>query len=754
MKLSFYFLLITYFISPFSLASQKSISGNIKDSDGSPIIGANISCGYNGTVSDVEGNYTIAVDENCLLIVAYPGYKSIEKRSDEISSPNNITMVIFEEQLDQVVVTASKFEQRISESTVSVDIIKPDLIKSANAVKVDAILDKVPGVQMINGQANIRGGSGFSYGAGSRVMVLFDDMPFLQMDIGLANWADLPIEAVGQVEVVKGASSALYGSSALNGIIHFRSQKVGAKPITNVFASYTAFQDPKEIKYKWWDETYKPQRLNIGLSHISKLSSKLTLSASGAYLNQDSYNKDTYERRARGAVNLKYALSERLSIGLNTMVNKNENSDFFIWRNALRGIYSPFDGTVSFGTRTRINTDPYIHYFAKNGITHKLNTRYYFVNNENNNNQSNKSQNYYTEYSLAKTFESKQLYLVGGIMNNITDAEAELFDGKSYLYRNTAAYAQADKKFGDKLSISAGLRYEYNLQNSPDSIPGFIIPGGKVEDDQVIARLGLNYKLSEYSGLRMSWGQGYRYPTITERFIRTTFGGFKIVPNPLLQPEYGWSAEIGIKQGFKLSSFKGYLDLSAFNSEYEDMIEFTFLERDLAFRPINIGNTRISGFEAAINGQFQIWKIPISILTGYTYINPIYKNFNDNPDIKENISTAQNVLKYRTKHQAKIDAEASYKFLSIGFSSQFNSHMINIDGRFEEPLEGVDLFAIQAFRNINNKGYNLLDARASIKYKGAKMTFLINNFKNIAYTVRPGLLEAPKNMSLRLDYTF
>jgi outer membrane receptor protein involved in Fe transport len=754
MKFKLYSLLILSFITPVILASQSAISGTIIDTEGNPIIGANISCGYSGTISDENGNYTLAISDNCTIIIAYPGFKSIERKSTDITNPYDVTLEVYEEQLDQLVVTASKFEQRISESTVSVDIVKPDLIKSANATRVDAILDKVPGVQMIGGQANIRGGSGFSYGAGSRVMVLFDDMPFLQMDIGLANWADLPIEAVGQVEVVKGASSALYGSSALNGIIHFRSQKAGSKPITNVFASYTSFQDPKEIKYKWWDETYKPQRYNLGLSHVSKLTSKLTLSASGVYLNQDSYNKDTYERRARGAVNLKYAITERLSIGMNTMVNRNENSDFFIWRNALRGIYTPFDGTVSFGTRTRINVDPYLHYFGSNGVTYKLNTRYYYVNNVNNNNQSNKSQNYYTEYSLAKSFESKQLFLVGGLMNNITDAEAELFDGKSYLYRNTAAYLQADKKFGDKVSLSAGLRYEYNLQNSPDSIPGFVIPGGKVVDDQVIARVGLNYKLHEYSGLRLSWGQGYRYPTITERFIRTTFGGFKIVPNPLLQPEYGWSAEIGLKQGFKLNTFKGYLDLSVFNSEYEDMIEFTFLERDLAFRPINIGNTRISGFEAAINGQFQIWKIPITILTGYTYINPIYKNFNDNPDIKENISTTQNVLKYRTKHQVKLDAEASYKFLSIGFSSQFNSHMINIDGRFEEPLEGVDLFAIQAFRNINNKGYNLLDARLALKYKAARLSFLVNNLKNIPYTVRPGLLEAPRNVSVRMDYTF
>lgn len=71
-------------------------------------------------------------------------------------------------------------------------------------------------------------------------MVLLDDMPALQVDAGYANWGDMPVEAIAQVEVVKGASSALYGSSALNGIINFRRLQAGVKPETNAFC----FTDP------------------------------------------------------------------------------------------------------------------------------------------------------------------------------------------------------------------------------------------------------------------------------------------------------------------------------------------------------------------------------------------------------------------------------------------------------------------------------------------------------------------------------
>ena len=64
----------------------------------------------------------------------------------------------------------------------------------------------------MDGQANIRGGSGYSYGAGSRVMLLMDDLPILTGDVNEVKWNYLPVEIIGQVEVIKGASSALYGS--------------------------------------------------------------------------------------------------------------------------------------------------------------------------------------------------------------------------------------------------------------------------------------------------------------------------------------------------------------------------------------------------------------------------------------------------------------------------------------------------------------------------------------------------------------
>ena len=124
------------------------------------------------------------------------------------------------ELIKTVVVSAGKFEQRIEETTVSVEVIKPNLISNKNTTNIQTAIDQVPGVNITDGQANIRGGSGWSYGAGTRVQVLVDDMPLISGDAGQAQWSLISTENINQVEIIKGASSALYGSSALNGVIN------------------------------------------------------------------------------------------------------------------------------------------------------------------------------------------------------------------------------------------------------------------------------------------------------------------------------------------------------------------------------------------------------------------------------------------------------------------------------------------------------------------------------------------------------
>ena len=113
-------------------------------------------------------------------------------------------------------------------------VIKPALIENKATRDAQAIVEQVPGVQINENQVSIRGGSGWSYGAGSRVMVMVDGMPMLAGDANDIKWSAIPLENISQIEILKGASSVLYGSSALNGVINIRTQYPKDKPVTKV----------------------------------------------------------------------------------------------------------------------------------------------------------------------------------------------------------------------------------------------------------------------------------------------------------------------------------------------------------------------------------------------------------------------------------------------------------------------------------------------------------------------------------------
>ena len=235
MRKIYILLLLTFFV--FSVNQAQTISGIISDeSSNEKLIGVNIIAkDGKGTATDVFGKYTLKLTAGEHQITyRYIGYKDVVK---DVSLKNGESKIIdvnlnfASEQLGTVVVSAGKFEQKLEEITVSMEVIKPDLIENKNTTNIQTAIDQVPGVNMTDGQANIRGGSGWSFGAGTRVLVLVDDMPLISGDAGQVQWKLIATENINQVEVIKGASSALYGSSALNGVINIRTAFPSQKDI-------------------------------------------------------------------------------------------------------------------------------------------------------------------------------------------------------------------------------------------------------------------------------------------------------------------------------------------------------------------------------------------------------------------------------------------------------------------------------------------------------------------------------------------
>ncbi len=733
---------------------QVRIYGTVTDAQThDPLIAATILVDGRGTVTDLEGHYELWLEAGeWTLTFSYVGYQSLS-RDIQVSAGQELRVdVQLKEEpnvLATATVTSGKYEKPLGEVTVSLEVLKPDLVQRTNSASIDQALVKVPGMHIIGGQANIRGGSGFSYGAGSRVLLLVNDVPALQADAGFTNWNDVPVENISQVEVVKGAASALYGSSAMNGIVNIRTAYAKSGSETKAFAFSGVYDAPKDKAKKWWSRDTVPHKVGIGFSHSQKFD-KLDLIIGGYAYDERSYNEATYNRYGRVNFSAQYRLADRLTAGLYGNFNKGRSGSFFLWRDGETGTYRANPSTITeTPNKWRYMIDPYVTYFDAKGNKYRYIGRWFHAANEVTNNQSNSSDFLYNEFQYQHRWEARQAVLTAGVVHAATFVAAELYGDTTFTGTNLAAYLQYERKYYDRLNLSAGMRYErYTLQNPPFEYLGQTIEANKSVEAKPVVRLGANYQVAPYTYLRASWGQGYRFPTVAEKFITTTFGGIPIIPNLQLTSETGWSGELGVKQGLKVADWHGFIDLAGFWTEYYDMIEFGFAQNFLAFQAQNIGNTRIRGVDVNVAGQGQVGAWQLDLLGGYTWIDPRFINWSD--QINQGSSADYNVLKYRFRHSAKIDVQLTKKPISVGLNAFYNSFMEAIDAIFESDLV---VKGLKSWRQQHMQGHFIASARASWQVNDTwKLSFLVDNLFNEEYMFRPALLEPVRTFTLRIDY--
>ncbi|MBL7764482.1 MAG: TonB-dependent receptor [Chitinophagaceae bacterium] len=765
------------FITIYTYGQESQINGIIRDSLNQDLLtGVTVSASSKiGTRSGSSGEYKLKLKPGSYtLTFSYTGYTP---RTETVTLKDNenkqldVVLNAKTRELKLITVSGSRFEKRAAEEIVSIEVIKPSQILNMGNNAMDDALGRVPGVDVVENQVNIRGGSGWSYGAGSRVLVMVDDMPMLTADAGDAKWDFLPLENCEQVEIIKGASSALYGSSALNGVINFRTGFARNKPRTKVMIYNGMYGNPKDKSWKWWNK--QQPGFNGGYFMHSQKFGQLDMVLGSAWFSEDSYLQGDLNRRARVNLNLRYRSKkhEGLVAGINGNVQLNKSQTFFFWQPDSNGtkFYQPFGGledsstTVNKNQGQRMNIDPYILYMTRGGARHTLRTRWFrSLNKIPEKKQSSTADTYYGEYQFQKAFTSENVFLnnlnvTAGLVGSYSHVVGELFG--THDVSNVAPYVQLEKKI-NKLWTSLGARYEVNMLDTY-----------KVERRPVF-RAGVNYELDQATFLRASFGQGYRYPSIAERFVSTNFGASRVFPNPGLKSETGWTAEVGIKQGYKIGSWMGFIDLAGFWTEFQNMMEFNFglfLPSDttsnpldyLGFKSINVGSTRINGLDLSVMGMGKIGRIDSRVILGYTYMNPILLN----PDsaIIVNVSGPTNTLKYRYRHSVKFDFENTYQRVTIGTTILYNSFMQNVDEVFQNSKPNENIFGqlfqagtgipgtVDEFRKKYNKGTFLWDIRASVNLsKQVKLALVAKNILNTVYAERPAILGAPRNFTLQL----
>ena len=727
-------------------AQQTAVYGYISDAATSEKLpGVNVVAdSIYGTATDAYGFYLIHLPiGKHTLTCSFLGYQTQQftiqlKKNDSLRM--DMSLKSKSVMLDMAVISAGRYEQRLSDVTVSIEVMKPAFIQNINTMSMEKTLNYVPGLDILDGQASIRGGSGYSYGAGSRVMVLVDNLPLLTEGTDEIKWNALPVENIDQVEVLKGASSALYGSSALNGVINIRTAYPGIKPLTTATMYTGIIARPKRKEMAWWWDT-NPLFGGVNFMHAQKIND-IDLVVGANALSNSGYRTDNYDQQIRANAKFRHRPKKikGFSYGLNTNLQWQSTSDFFIWLDADSGAFIQNSQGVSPTTGHRINVDPWVMYYDKHNNKHSLLTRYYDVTNnfKDDPDKNNASDSYYGEYQFQKKFKFN-LNLIVGLVGKYGSTVANLYGDHSS--STIAAFTQLDYRLFNRLTASLGIRWEHHSLDHSENESGTVV------------RAGLNYQAAKSTFLRASYGQGYRFPTIAEKYTATSLGSLNIFPNPDLKSETGWSTEIGCKQGFTIRNWSGFVDVAAYWTEYENMIEFTFgvyapdsvefpsLD-DIGFKSQNVGRARINGIDVGISGSGLAGKLPLTLFAGYTYMNPIDLS----TDTLEN-----NILKYRYRHSFKANIDLEVHQFSFGLTSVYRSFMERIDEAFEETILGQEIFpGLKEYRQENNTGHVLFDIRASYAFnKATKLSLIVKNLFNTEYMGRPGDIGTPLNFTFQ-----
>jgi outer membrane receptor for ferrienterochelin and colicins len=591
-----------------------------------------------GTSTDLDGNFIlqkIPVGQHDVRFTMM-GYEALTRAGVQIQPGQTTDLIIKLDEIaieaPELVVTASKRAQSISDSPTSISVLTAKDFEQKNLIYLDELLEHVSGVNFMGNQINIRGSSGFSHGAGSRVMFLVDGVPVMPGDSGDIKWDLIPASQIARVEIVKGAGSALYGSAALGGVINVITKEPALKSETNFRFSSGFYDNPRWSEWDWTDRLLHFD--DVDVDHTRRLGKTNMFVSIGRHQSTGYQQNGHYLRyNAAGKVEIKLTPQSTLNVSSNWEGGKFGTG--IMWRNQHQALeVTP----TAIGDKTKSHKFSLnaFHRWAANksfGLKSRVS---YFRNYWNNLFHDN------TDASMAQRFglEIQGDYIVSK-SHSLTFGTEETLDhvvsdlvGRHDIYV-LSAYLQDEIRVWPNVSLTLGVRFDYHHTDTG------------IEDNEASPKLGMVWHITDKSTLRMSSGRGFRAPSMSERFPDMFISGLRVVPNVDLKPETAWSHEIGFNQ--KLGNHI-ILDIAGFSNDYWDLIE---PEPDITqtVQFVNVTRARISGVET--NLRFSLWKRHVSGELGYTYLDPT------------DLDTDE-TLAYRSKHMINGSLTFSYGIVELG----------------------------------------------------------------------------------------
>ncbi len=712
-----------YSLSVLIFAQNYNLGGSVQDSTGQPVVGANVLLSGTkiGRVSDLSGKFSFqnlkpgkySLDISCI------GYSTL-KVPDIILKNKSVSLILILHQVaiqaEQVVVTASKYEQEIGNLPVSAEIISSNEFFKKDITNLSDAMRYAPGVSMIDDQISIRGSSGYSRGVGTRVLLEIDGIPYYAGDNGDISWEAIPVNAIDHVEIIKGAASSLYGSSAIGGVVNVITKNIPRQPTTYLKTNFGFYDKPSYSIWDWSKElrTYT----GLTLSHSEKIG-KLGLAFSISRLSDMSYEQSGFYTRYVGFIKGDYdfSSSSALSFFFNSL--NQDHGNFLYWKDSRNALVPPDadQGESVFSDRYMFGAE-YKNIISQN-VFFNFRGSYYntYWHDQTSSYNSSKTNLFRGEAQITASV-SKSAVLISGIEATTSKVNSNIFSTPSaYTF---GVYSQFDFKPEGAFSISTGIRFDLSKLDT------------LAETNAVSPKLGLNYRLSGKLSLRASIGTGFRAPTLAEAYTSTSAGGLVIKPNPYVKPEKSLNVEFGTN--YQLTDFIN-IDAAIFQNEFYNFIEPAVDPKDGLVFFNNVTRARIQGAELNMNGGFLSNKLHFSLNYIYLWARDLQLN---------------QALKYRPRNS--VTASMDYNFSNFDFGADFRywSRVEQMD------FELVDLGLLKDGRD--RVAVYVLDLRAGSAFIFLEIPFKaslnINNVLNYNYVELIGNLAPIRNYSLSLEFSF
>ncbi len=469
-------------------------------------------------------------------------------RSEPDNTKKSQEDAAFDTQLDEVVVTATHTPKALKDVPVVTRLIPLVDLKKADATNVqDLLTQELPGLEFgfAMSQETSLNMSGFG---GNAILFLVDGERLAGETMDNTDYNRLNLDDVGRIEIVKGASSALYGSNAVGGVINIISRESTERWTANVNSRYGSmgneWRNGANVSFnlgKWNSQTnFQQTKIDpIKLSSGPTSEEKALAALLGKTVEEDKSNvKKLYGQKS-------YNIKERLKFSATESLKFIARGSYF-YRESQRETYNYHFNGYSGGLKTL--------YDWKSGANLEVSYAYDQYDKANYTPEGVRTHDHdyrnsqHTVHALYNNTFGRNVLTVGSDLLHDYLTTYQFLDNTSHEQNNIDAYAQFDYNPTKRFNVVGSVRYDHFSAS---------------EQQAFTARLATVYKFDKLT-LRANYANGFRAPSLKEMYMHFDMGnmGYMIIGNPEVEPEKSNNFNLAVEHNNRIT------DAGIFSGQY------------------------------------------------------------------------------------------------------------------------------------------------------------------------------------------